>query len=165
MLVKLKVNGTEHTWDVAPGATLLDVLREHGYVEVKKGCEEGMCGACTVLLDGVRVNSCLVLAGQAHLREVTTVRGLGTVASPHPIQEAFVEAGAVQCGFCTPGMVLSTHALLRDNPDPPEEEVRRALDGNLCRCTGYVKILDAVRLAAERMRDAGSRDARSGGGR
>ncbi len=162
MEIRVRVNGKEETWEVAANTTLLDALVAHGHVEVKKGCEEGMCGACTVLLDGVRVNSCLLFAAQAHDREVTTVRGLGTVRDPHPIQEAFVEAGAVQCGYCTPGMVLSTHALLAENPDPSEEEIRRALDGNLCRCTGYVKIVEAVHLAAARLRKSGN--PQSGGG-
>jgi len=153
MKLELTVNGKPCHWEIEPGALLLDVLREHGYTSVKRGCGEGVCGACTVLVDGKRYNSCLLLAGQMHGRAVTTVEGLGTIDRPHPIQEAFVAAGAVQCGFCTPGMVLATKALLDENPDPTEDEIRRALDGNLCRCTGYVKILDAVHLSVDALKN------------
>jgi aerobic-type carbon monoxide dehydrogenase small subunit (CoxS/CutS family) len=152
MEIEVTVNGQKKTWNVAPDALLLDVLRDEGYVSVKRGCGEGECGVCTILFDGQRRNSCLMLAGQAHGHEITTVEGLGTTQNPHPIQKAFVETGAVQCGFCTPGMVLATKALLDRHPDPTDEQIRMALDGNLCRCTGYVKILDAVRLAAARLR-------------
>jgi aerobic-type carbon monoxide dehydrogenase small subunit (CoxS/CutS family) len=151
----LSVNGTEMRVSLRGDEVLLDLLRDRGYTEVKEGCREGACGSCLVLLDGVLVNSCQVLAASALGREVTTVKGLGRFHEPHPIQEAFVEAGAVQCGFCTPGMVLATFALLKKIPRPSEEQIRRALDGNLCRCTGYVKIIDAVRLAAERMASDG----------
>jgi aerobic-type carbon monoxide dehydrogenase small subunit (CoxS/CutS family) len=162
---QIRVNGAAVPVRFASKALLLDVLREAGFVEVKEGCREAACGSCLVLLDGALVNSCQVLAASALGRQVTTVKGLGTLRQPHPIQEAFTEAGAVQCGFCTPGMVLATHALLRENPDPDEAAIRRALDGNLCRCTGYVKIVDAVRLAARRLRAgrrAGRREARRG---
>jgi len=135
--------------------TLLTLLRKYGYTEVKEGCREGECGSCVVLLDGKPVNSCQVFAASVRGKEVTTVRGLGTIHAPHPIQTAFVDAGAVQCGFCTPGMICAVHALLKENPDPDEDEIKRALDGNLCRCTGYVKIIEAVRLAARRMRENG----------
>jgi carbon-monoxide dehydrogenase small subunit len=145
------INGTETQTSFRGEAVLLDVLRNLGYTEVKEGCREGACGSCLVLLDGVLVNSCQILAASALGREITTVKGLGTFHKPHPIQEAFVETGAVQCGYCTPGMVLATFALLKKNPKPEEAEIRKALDGNLCRCTGYVKIIDAVKLAAERM--------------
>jgi aerobic-type carbon monoxide dehydrogenase small subunit (CoxS/CutS family) len=151
MIGTLSINGTEMRISLRGDEVLLDLLRGLGYTEVKEGCREGACGSCLVLLDGVLVNSCQILAASALGREITTVKGLGTFHQPHPIQEAFVEAGAVQCGFCTPGMVLATFALLKKNPSPSEEQIGHALDGNLCRCTGYVKIIEAVKLAAERM--------------
>ncbi len=147
----LSINGTELRVSLRGDELLLDLLRDLGYTEVKEGCREGACGSCLVLLEGTLVNSCQVLAASALGRQITTVKGLGTFHQPHPIQDAFVEAGAVQCGFCTPGMVLATFALLKNNPSPTEEQIRHALDGNLCRCTGYVKIIEAVKLAAERM--------------
>jgi aerobic-type carbon monoxide dehydrogenase small subunit (CoxS/CutS family) len=147
----LSINGAELGISLQGDELLLDVLRDLGHTEVKEGCREGACGSCLVLLEGVLVNSCQVLAASALGKEITTVKGLGTIHQPHPIQEAFVDAGAVQCGFCTPGMVLATYALLKKNPRPTEQQIRHALDGNLCRCTGYVKIVEAVRLAAERM--------------
>jgi carbon-monoxide dehydrogenase small subunit len=151
----LGINGEQLQVSLRGDELLLDVLRELGYTEVKEGCREGACGACVVLLDGELVNSCQVLAASAVGRQITTVKGLGTVHSPHPIQQAFIETGAVQCGFCTPGMVLAAFALLKNNPQPAAAEIRRALDGNLCRCTGYLKIIEAVKLAAQRMaRDA-----------
>jgi len=149
------INGRVKKLSFAAEATLLDLLRACGCTDVKEGCREGQCGACLVLLDGRLVNSCQVLAASALGRQIATVRALGDVHSPHPIQSSFAETGAVQCGFCTPGMVLAAYALLEANPDPGEEEIRRGLDGNLCRCSGYVKILEAVRLAAERMRAHG----------
>jgi aerobic-type carbon monoxide dehydrogenase small subunit (CoxS/CutS family) len=151
MIGTLSINGTEMRISLRGDEVLLDLLRGLGYTEVKEGCREGACGSCLVLLDGVLVNSCQILAASALGREITTVKGLGTFHQPHPIQEAFVETGAVQCGFCTPGMVLATFALLKKNPSPSEEQIGHALDGNLCRCTGYVKIIEAVKLAAERM--------------
>ncbi len=163
MKVRFTLNGRPCTWEVQPDETLLDALREHGVTSVKRGCEEGVCGACTVLVDGKRLNSCLLLAGQIQDRSVLTVEGLGTVQSPHPIQEAFVKAGAVQCGYCTPGMVLATKALLDEKPDPSDRDIKTALDGNLCRCTGYVKILDAVKLAAQLIRTSDERDEQDGG--
>jgi len=147
------INKRETCVDFDSRATLLDVLREQGFAEVKKGCGEGLCGSCLVLLGGTLVNSCQVLAATAQNQEITTVQGVGNIHSPHPIQQAFVEAGAVQCGFCTPGMVLATYALLSSGKQPSETEILEALDGNLCRCTGYVKIIDAVKLAAQRMAD------------
>jgi len=149
MKTKLTVNGKLITAQFAPSDRLLDVLRKQGFTEVKEGCRDGECGACVVLFNGKLVNSCQVLAASAMDAEVVTVKGLSP-ESATPIQEAFVDSGAVQCGFCTPGMVLATYALLRGNPDPDEGHIRRALDGNLCRCTGYVKIVEAVKLAAER---------------
>jgi carbon-monoxide dehydrogenase small subunit len=152
MRVTTTVNGTERTADdVWPGESLLHLLRERlGLPGAKNACEQGECGSCTVYLDGEPVCACLVAAGQAIGREVTTVEGLADGPSLHPVQEAFVEAGAVQCGFCTPGLVVAAHDLLARVPEPSDPEIREALAGNLCRCTGYEKILDAVRLAARR---------------
>ena len=150
-----EVNGERKRWTFEADARLLHVLRDNGHTEVKNGCSEGECGACVVLLDGKLVNSCQVLAASVAGRKIVTVQGLGDIHVPHPIQTAFADTGAVQCGFCTPGMVLAAYALLRENQDPVESDIKRALDGNLCRCTGYVKIIDGVRLAAERMKDNG----------
>jgi carbon-monoxide dehydrogenase small subunit len=153
MLIRTKVNGEWRTADVWPLASLLHLLREHlGLPGAKNACEQGECGACSVWLDGELVCSCLVLAAQAHEREVRTVEALATEERLHPVQEAFVEAGAVQCGFCTPGFVVAAVDLLERDPAPSEATVREALSGNLCRCTGYVKILEAVHLASAAMR-------------
>ena len=154
MRLTCRVNGEERTADgLWAGESLLYVLRERlGLPGSKNACEQGECGSCSVLLDGQLVCACLVLAGQAEGRDVTTVEGLAEQSELHPVQEAFVEAGAVQCGFCTPGLVMAAHDLLRRTPSPTEPEVREALAGNLCRCTGYAKVLDAVALAAGRMR-------------
>jgi carbon-monoxide dehydrogenase small subunit len=156
MRVELTVNGGwREAEDVWEGESLLFVLRER--LELpgsKNACEQGECGSCSVYMDGTLVCSCLVLAGQAHGREIVTVEGLAEGGRLHPVQEAFVEAGGVQCGFCTPGFVVATHDLLRRNPRPSDAEIREALAGNLCRCTGYEKILDAVRLAATRIGSA-----------
>jgi len=151
MRIELTVNGTQHQVDdVWEGESLLYALRERmGLPGSKNACEQGECGSCTVYLDEVPVCACLVAAGQAHGREVTTVEGLAGEEDLHPVQQAFVECGAVQCGFCTPGLIVSTHDLLERNPQPSDPEIREALAGNLCRCTGYEKILDAVRTAAE----------------
>lgn len=156
MHLQLTVNGRTLEVDGAwEGESLLYVLRERlGLPGSKNACEQGECGSCSVYLDGVLVCSCLVLAAQAADREVVTVEGLGDDAELHPIQKDFVEAGAVQCGFCTPGLIVSTHDLLNRNPRPTDHEIREALAGNLCRCTGYEKILDAVRAAAGRDPDA-----------
>jgi aerobic carbon-monoxide dehydrogenase small subunit len=153
MRVRCTVNGEPREADgVWEGESLLYVLRERmGLPGSKNACEQGECGSCSVYLDGELVCACLVLAGQAEGREVVTVEGLADGEDGlHPIQEAFLEAGAVQCGFCTPGLIVATHDLLERDPDPSEAVVREALAGNLCRCTGYAKILDAVRLASER---------------
>ncbi|HEX2236504.1 MAG TPA: (2Fe-2S)-binding protein [Actinomycetota bacterium] len=152
MQLHLRVNGEDREVDGAwAGESLLYVLRERlGLPGSKNACEQGECGSCSVYLDGELVCACLVLAAQAQGREVVTVEGLVDGDDLHPIQEAFVAAGAVQCGFCTPGLIMATHDLLRRDPTPREEEIREALAGNLCRCTGYAKIIDAVRLAAER---------------
>ncbi|MFH1037731.1 MAG: (2Fe-2S)-binding protein [PVC group bacterium] len=152
MEIVLTVNGRQHQVEVRPSETLLDLLRRLGYKSVKFGCGEGACGACTVIMDGRPVNSCLILAVTADWRKVTTVEALGTVRKPHLLQLAFVESAAIQCGFCTPGMILAAKALLDRNPNPSDEEIKEALDGNLCRCTGYVQIIEAVKLAARRMR-------------
>ncbi|MCY7344305.1 MAG: (2Fe-2S)-binding protein [Pseudonocardia sp.] len=150
MRITLTVNGARHDVDdVWEGESLLYALRERmGLPGSKNACEQGECGSCTVYLDGLPVCSCLVAAGQAQGREVTTVEGLADGERLHPVQQAFVECGAVQCGFCTPGLIVSTHDLLEHNARPSDPEIREALAGNLCRCTGYEKILDAVRTAA-----------------
>ena len=152
MKMALTVNGEPCEADVWPGDSLLFALRERlGLPGSKNACEQGECGSCSVLLDGTLVCSCLVLAAQADGHEVVTVEGLARDDGLHPVQEAFLEAGAVQCGFCTPGLIVATADLLSGNPDPSDDEIRESLSGNLCRCTGYQKIFDAVRLAAERM--------------
>ena len=153
MRLNLTINGEPHEANgLWPGETLLHVLRERcGLPGSKNACEQGECGSCSVYLDGVLVCSCLVLAGQAEGREVLTVEGVADGDTLHPVQSAFIEAGAVQCGFCTPGLIIASHDLLRRNPHPTDLEIREALAGNLCRCTGYENILDAVRLASERM--------------
>ena len=147
----MNVNGEEHQADCWEGESLLFALREKlGFPGSKNACEQGECGSCSVLLDGTLVCACLVLAAQADGHDVTTVEGLGADDQLHPVQQAFVEAGAVQCGFCTPGLVVAAHDLLNRVPNPDDLEIREALAGNLCRCTGYEKILEAVRLASAR---------------
>lgn len=149
MEVRLKVNGEDRAADVRSQATLVEFLREGlGLTGTKVGCGRGECGACTVLLDGQPVNACLVFAAQCDGREVTTIEGLSADGGLDRLQRAFVEAGAVQCGYCTPGMIMSAHALLDASPSPGREEIEEALSGNLCRCTGYVKIVDAVEKAS-----------------
>ncbi len=149
MRISLTINGEPRETDVWGGESLLYALRERlDLPGSKNACEQGECGSCSVLLDGVLVCSCLVLAAQADSHEVTTVEGLGAADDLHRVQEAFVAAGAVQCGFCTPGLVVATADLLERVPAPSDDEIREALSGNLCRCTGYQKIFDAVRLAA-----------------
>jgi len=151
--VKIMVNGEWKTASVEPQTTLLELLRETwGLTGAKRGCDEGDCGACTVLLDGQPVNACLVLAVRVNGRRVTTIEGLGDEEHPHPLQTAFVQHGALQCGYCGPGMILSAKALLDGNPSPTEAEIRQALSGNLCRCTGYSKIIEAVRSAGQRLK-------------
>ena len=151
--IVIKINGREYELLVADNETLAQILRgsQVNLTGTKQGCETGDCGACTVIMDGKPVNSCLVLAVQANGREVTTIEGLVTDGELHPIQKAFMEEGAVQCGFCTPGMVLKAKVLLDKNPHPTRQEIRRALTGNLCRCTGYFKIVNAVERASEMM--------------
>ncbi len=150
--LSLTVNGESYQRDVDPRRLLSDFLRHDlGLTGTHVGCEHGVCGACTVLLDGDPVRSCLIFAPQAHGHEVTTVEGLGTIDDMHPLQEAFREAHALQCGFCTPGFLTTLLPWLEENPQPTEEEIREAISGNLCRCTGYQHIVDAVKLAAEKM--------------
>lgn len=153
MLVELKVNGQTRTAEnVWPGENLLYLLRERlGLRGSKNACEQGECGSCTVYMDGDLVCACLVPAGQADGAEIVTVEGLSDGGGLHPVQQAYASEGAVQCGFCTPGLIVATHQLLEANPDPSDEDMREALAGNLCRCTGYEKIIDAVRLAALEM--------------
>jgi len=152
MRINFELNGTPSSVDVEPYTSLVDTLRDELDVKsVKKGCEQGECGACTVLLDGNPVASCLVLAPQVEGRHVTTLEGLDKNPLMIDLREAFVENGAVQCGFCTPGMLISAYALLRDNPHPTEHEVKRGIEGNICRCTGFTKILEAILDAAERI--------------
>jgi aerobic carbon-monoxide dehydrogenase small subunit len=149
MRISLVVNGEQHQADVWPGESLLYLLRERlGLPGSKNACEQGECGSCSVLLDGTLACSCLVLAAQADGHAVETVEGLAHDGELHPVQQAFVEAGAVQCGFCTPGLIVAAADLLRRAPSPSDDEIREALSGNLCRCTGYGRILEAVRSAA-----------------
>ncbi|MDA0998976.1 MAG: (2Fe-2S)-binding protein [bacterium] len=150
--VSLKVNGETKKASVRADDTLLRLLRRLDHLDVKASCEAGDCGACAVLLNGEAVNSCLVFAAQADGAEVVTVRGIGTEDALHPIQRQMVEKGGLQCGFCTPGIVVAAKALLDENPAPTLDEIRRGLAGNLCRCTGYQKIFEAVAAAAEEMR-------------
>jgi len=148
-LIRLTVNDRAHEVAVDPNTTLVDLLRYHlGLTGTKKGCDLGDCGACTVLMDGKAVNSCLVLAVQASGRTVQTIEGLETAAGLHPLQQAFIEKGAIQCGFCSSGMILSAKELLDRTPHPQEPEIRSAISGNLCRCTGYQKIIEAIKDVA-----------------
>ena len=149
MRIAVTVNGEPMEAEVWEGESLLYALREHmGLPGSKNACEQGECGSCSVLLDGTLVCACLVLAAQADGHEIVTVEGLGSDAALHPVQEAFAATGAVQCGFCTPGLIVATVDLLSRVPDPTDDQIREALSGNLCRCTGYAKIFDAVRMAA-----------------
>jgi len=149
--IQLEINGNTYSISVLPQRTLLEVLREDlGLIGTKEGCSEGECGVCTVLLDGFPVRSCLLLVVDVRGRKITTIEGLSKNGRLHPIQNAFIEQGAIQCGFCTPGMILSAKALLDEKPSPTEEEIRTGLSGNLCRCTGYVKIFKAVQAVTLR---------------
>lgn len=148
-MVQLQVNGLDHVVEVWPMQRLLDVLRESlKLTGVKEGCGEGECGACSVLLDGTLVNSCLVPVCQAEGSSITTVEGLATHRELHPVQQAFIDHGGTQCGFCTPGMIMAVVSLLKENPDPTEDDIRNSIAGNLCRCTGYTRILESVKQAA-----------------
>ena len=155
-VITLNVNGRTHYVALAPNVTLLTALRDLGYTDVKCGCEKGDCGACAVLLNGGAVNSCLVLAWQADGADILTAAGLGTVEQPHPLQAAFAGTGAVQCGYCTPGLIISAKALLDRNPHPTEHDIRHAIEGNLCRCTGYGHIIEAIQVAADKMSAGGA---------
>jgi carbon-monoxide dehydrogenase small subunit len=151
--IELEVNKIRYKKTIRASMTLLDFLREDlGLKGTKRGCDAGQCGACTIIMDGKTVNACLILAIQADGKEILTIEGLSPGGRLHPLQEAFIEEGAVQCGFCVPGMILSAKALLDEKKDPSGEEIREALSGNLCRCTGYVKIIKAVQKAAALMR-------------
>jgi aerobic carbon-monoxide dehydrogenase small subunit len=150
MMLNVKVNGKDYNLAVEPNKTLVDLLRyDLGLTGTKKGCGTGECGSCTVILNGKPVNSCLVLAIQANGAEIVTIEGLKPPQGLHPLQQAFVDKGAIQCGFCTPGMILSASSLLQKNPNPTEAEIRTALSGNLCRCTGYQKIVEAVQSVSK----------------
>jgi len=150
MELHVTVNGRSQTWTIAPGELLLDLLRRQGYFGVKRGCEKGECGACAVLLDGKPVNSCLMFAAQTEGREIVTIEGVADGGKLDVVQEAFLDHGAVQCGFCTSGMVLSAKALLDRCPEPSEDDAREALAGHLCRCTGYLKPVEAILAAARK---------------
>ena len=147
--VTLTINGRKTTLVVEDRTTLLTALREYGVTSLKRGCEEGECGACTVIMNGLPQKSCLILAREAEGAEILTVEGLVEKGRLHPIQQAFIDEGAIQCGYCTPGMVMTTYALLSKNPSPEEEEIREALSGNICRCTGYLSIIRAVKKSAD----------------
>ena len=148
--LKMKVNGQEVEVAVKPAWTLLRVLREElGLTGTKKGCEQGDCGACTVIMEGQAVNACLILALQAQSKEIETIEGLGSPDHLHPLQESFIKHGAVQCGFCTPGMLMSASAMLKENPSASPSEIKRGISGNLCRCTGYTKIVKAIQDVSE----------------
>jgi carbon-monoxide dehydrogenase small subunit len=152
--IDFKLNGRDYSLEVRDDMRLLDFLREElKLTGTKEGCGEGECGACTVIIDGKAVNSCLVLAPEIDGKEVITVEGLERDGRLHPLQESFIEKGAIQCGFCTPGMLMSAKALLDRNPDPSDEEIMEAIEGNLCRCTGYYKIVQAIRAAAEKLKN------------
>ncbi len=157
MKISFRLNGTSLSLDLSPDRRVVDVLREDlGITGTKEACGTGECGACTILVDGIPRLSCLMLAAQLEGRDIVTIEGLSKSEEPlHPVQAAFVEAGAVQCGFCTPGMVLASVYLLAENPCPTRAEIREALSGNICRCTGYQKIVDAVELAAEKLAEGG----------
>lgn len=152
MMLRFRLNGQDVEVETAPDRRAVDLLRDMNALDVKEGCGTGECGACSVLLDGTHMLSCLLLAAQLEGRELTTPAGLGNEAAPHAIQRALAERGAVQCGFCTPGMSIAAAALLAENPEPTRAEIRTAISGNLCRCTGYVMIVDAVEEAARKMR-------------
>jgi carbon-monoxide dehydrogenase small subunit len=159
MKIKFELNGKPAEWEIKPGEILLDTLRRLGLKGAKEGCRQGECGCCTVLLDGKPVNSCMMFSAQVASRKLLTIEGLTPAKKKdlshkkelHPIQQAYLESGAVQCGYCTPAMVLSTKALLDEKPAPTEEEIKKALEGVLCRCTGYSKIIDAVKLSAKKL--------------
>lgn len=148
------LNGKSTVLTIDPSITLVDLIRDHfGLLGTKIGCREGECGSCTVLLDGLAVNACLVPAIKAHQRSVTTVEGIGTISEPHPIQQSLADAGGVQCGYCTPGIVMSAVGLLEKNPNPSQIEIQEAIAGNLCRCTGYKRIVEGIKLASSEKKE------------
>ena len=152
--LNITVNGKDYELQIKPSVNLLDVIREDlGLTGTKEGCGVGECGSCTVIVDGITVNACLMLAMEAQGSRVTTIEGLADGERLHPIQQAFVDVGGLQCGFCTPGMILSTKALLDENDSPTDEEIRKGLEGNFCRCTGYTKIIESVRTAANMLKE------------
>jgi len=152
LTIKLTINGKKRKVKTTPSTRLLDLIRDDLHLTgTKEGCGKGECGACTVIMNGKLVASCLVLAPQADGAVITTIEGIGNGKKLHPIQEAFIESGAVQCGFCTPGMILAAKKILEENPHPTEEEIKRGISGNICRCTGYQKIFDAIKLAGEKL--------------
>ncbi len=154
-IIHLNINGEEHDVLAHPGESLLDVLRNRLFLTgTKQGCNEGDCGACTVIMEGRPVNACLVLAVEAVGQKILTIEGLANGSKLHPLQEAFLKYGGFQCGFCTPGMLLSAKSLIEQNPDPTDEEIKQGISGNLCRCTGYAKIVESIREAARVMRGA-----------
>ena len=153
--IALRINGRAEEGRFPAHRTLLEALRQLGHMEVKSGCEKGDCGACAVLLDGMAVDSCLTMAWLAAGKEVTTIAGLGDLESPHPLQQAFAESGAAQCGYCIPGIIIAAKAIIDENPEPSEDDIRLGLSGNLCRCTGYTKIFEAIADAAAVMRGQG----------
>ncbi len=152
MEVVLNINGEDKTLQVDPGENLIDTLRNNHYYGPKRACSSGDCGACTVIIDGEAVNSCLIFTASVAGKKIETIEGLGTVSEPHPLQKNFVDEGAVQCGYCIPGMLMSSKALLDNNNNPTEDDVKKALSGHLCRCTGYVKQIDAVMKTAAQLR-------------
>lgn len=161
--IRIFINEKEYDSSIPIGLTLLEFLRkEIGFLGTKNGCNSSHCGACTVLLDGKAINSCSILAVQAHGKRITTIEGLSKGKVLHPIQEAFVDEGAIQCGFCTPGMIMATKDLLDNNPKPTDFEIREALSGNLCRCTGYTKIIKAVKIASEKINKERNDSAKGG---
>ena len=153
MIVSVTINGQKKKLQIKPNEILLDVLRREGYFGVKRGCSEGDCGACIVLIGNIPRKTCIMFAAQIRGQKLTTIEGLAPFDKPHPIQKAFVEEAGVQCGYCIPGMILSAEGLLRDNPNPSEQEIKIGLAGNLCRCTGYVKQIKAVQKAAAEIRE------------
>ena len=156
LIIELTINGKKRKVETTTSTRLLDLLRDDLHLTgTKEGCGKGECGACTVIMNGELVASCLVLAPQADGAVITTIEGIGSGAHLDPIQEAFIETGAVQCGFCTPGMILAAKKLLEENPHPDEDEIKRGISGNLCRCTGYQKIFDAIKLAANKLSTRG----------
>jgi carbon-monoxide dehydrogenase small subunit len=157
-MIRLTVNGRERDVSARPNETLLETMRGMACFEVKSGCEKGDCGACAVLVDGEAVDSCLTLTWTVEGAAVTTVSGLGTVEDPHPLHKAFIDRGAAQCGYCTPGLIIAAQSMLdNDTADPSEDDIRIALSGNLCRCTGYTKVFDAVGEAARVLRESGAK--------